>query len=94
MAESDFRKMLRGAVLEDATFLRLTMSGRRQGSDLQWHKAVVRPVLIQGQPRMQFSWFDGRDPDLVREYRELRDFWQVTPTLEGLLGSTFGQHVD
>ena len=78
MAESDFRKMLRAAVLEDATFLRLTMSGRRQGSDLQWHKAVVRPVLIQGQPRMQFSWFDGRkditencaDSDLEQKLEE------------------------
>ena len=60
MAESDYRDMLRASVLESATFLRLTMSGKRQGRDLQWHKAVIRPVLVQGQPRMQFSWFDGR----------------------------------
>ncbi len=60
MTESDYRDMLRASVLESATFLRLTMSGKRKGSDLQWQKAVVRPVLVQGQPRMQFSWFDGR----------------------------------
>jgi hypothetical protein len=29
------------------------------------------------------------DPQFVREYKELKDFWKVTPYLEQLLGEDF-----
>ena len=68
----DHKAVVRSAVLEDDTFLRLTLSRKapkaidgeegarppRTGPSA-WHKVTVRPVLIKGHRRMQFAYFDA-----------------------------------
>jgi len=33
------------------------------------------------------------DPKFVQEYKDLKDFWKVTPYLEQLLGEDFTQYI-
>jgi len=63
----DYRARVRAAVLDEPTFLRLTVSGRLRGAEVPWVKAVVRPVLLRGRRRMQFSYFDGRK-DITKNF--------------------------
>lgn len=56
----DYKALVKGAVLDEETFLRLTLSGRRREGSTPWAKISVRPVLIRGRRAMQFSYFDGR----------------------------------
>jgi SAM-dependent methyltransferase len=58
--DGDYRTAVTAAVLDEETFLRLTASGKMRGEQTPWLKVVVRPVLVQGRRRMQFSYFDGK----------------------------------
>lgn len=58
--DEDYRNVVRSAVLDAPHFLRLTLSSRARGADLPWVKLVVRPVMVRGRRRMQFSYFDGK----------------------------------
>jgi len=65
--DEDYRAVVRSAVLDEATLLRLTMSGKVRGQTCPWVKVVVRPVLVRGRRRMQFSYFDGKK-DITRNF--------------------------
>jgi hypothetical protein len=84
--QHDHHARVRAAVLDEATFLRLTVSGRLQGAEVPWIKAVVRPVLVRGQRRMQFSYFDGRK-DITKNFAGD----DVAARLDELLALPFSQ---
>ncbi len=56
----DYRAALRGAVLCEETFLKLTVSGTVRGEDVPWVRVVVRPVRVKGHRQTQFSYFDKK----------------------------------
>jgi SAM-dependent methyltransferase len=47
-------------VLDEETFLRLTLAGPVRGQASPWRKVVVRPVLVRNRRQLQFSYFDAR----------------------------------
>jgi hypothetical protein len=68
-ADSEERQkdLVRDAVLNEETFLRLTATGKQRGEKLPWMKVVVRPVEVRGRRRVQFSYFDGKK-DITKNY--------------------------
>ena len=66
-ADKDHLSTARNAVLDEQTFLRLTASGKLRGAGARWIKVVVRPVLVQGRRRLQFSYFD-RKKDTTKNF--------------------------
>jgi len=48
------------AVLDEDTFLGLTLSGNRDQGSVPWIRIRLRPVMIRGHRQIQFSYFDGR----------------------------------
>jgi len=67
VAESDYKQLIRECVLRDGDFIKATFSGRDRS--VAWIKVVVRPVLVQGKKRMQFSYFDTKK-DITKNYRD------------------------
>jgi len=63
----DYGAAVRAAVLDTETFLRLTASGKARGADVPWVKVVVRPVVVRGTRRMQFSYFDDKK-DITKNF--------------------------
>ena len=63
----DYRAAVVEGVLDEEKFLRLTASGRQRGASLPWVKVVVRPVLVRGRRRVQFSYFDEKK-DTTKNY--------------------------
>ena len=61
------RSAVRDAVLDEETFVRLTATGRIRGERPPWIKVVVRPVVVRGRWRVQFSYFDGKK-DITKNY--------------------------
>src|SRR3954447_24694365 len=59
-ATDDYRATLRRAVLDETTFVRLTMQGKVRGPSVPWNKIVVRPVLVRQQRHLQISYFDTK----------------------------------
>jgi len=60
MADEDYRAAVKGAVLEEETFLRLTLSKKLRDDGLPWVRISIRPVLVRGRREMQFSYFDPK----------------------------------
>jgi SAM-dependent methyltransferase len=60
MSEQDYKAVVKRAAADEKGFVRLTLSGRLRGDDTPWIKVTVRPVLIRGERRMQFSYFDAK----------------------------------
>jgi SAM-dependent methyltransferase len=56
-------------VLDEDTFLRMTLKGSLRGQDVPWRRVVVRPVLIQNTRHLQFSYFDAKQ-DITKNYRD------------------------
>lgn len=57
-----YRALVKGAVMDDQTFLRLTLSKKLREDGTPWEKITVRPVRIRGRMGLQFSYFDpGKD---------------------------------
>lgn len=65
--DTDYKPLIRAAVLDDAAFVRLTMTGALRDTESPWLKVVVRPVLIRGQRHLQFSYFDSKK-DVTKNY--------------------------
>jgi len=65
--DRDCRAAVRDAVLDEETFVRLTATGRVRGERPPWVKVVVRPVLVRGRRRVQFSYFDAKK-DITKNY--------------------------
>lgn len=68
MTTNDYQSMLRNAVLDEKTFVQLTLQGRVRGPAVPWRKIVVRPVLVKNKRHLQFSWFDAKQ-DVTKNYR-------------------------
>ena len=66
-ADKDHFSIVRDAALDEQTFLRLTASGKLRRAGALWIKVVVRPVLVQGRRRLQFSYFD-RKQDTTKNF--------------------------
>jgi SAM-dependent methyltransferase len=64
--DTDHISLIRSAVLDEDSFLRLTMTAAR-GAESPWVKVTVRPVRVRGQRRLQFSYFDSRK-DITKNY--------------------------
>ena len=58
--DEDYQNLVRAAVLDARHFLRLTLSNRAPGAESPWVKVVIRPVVVRGRRKMQFSYFDGK----------------------------------
>lgn len=56
----DYKEIVKDAVLNEDTFLRLTLSNKLHDDGTPWVKITVRPVLIKGKRKMQFSYFDPK----------------------------------
>jgi len=65
---SDYRESIKKLVLDEETFLRMTLKGQLRGHEIQWHRVVVRPVLIKQARHLQFSYFDARQ-DITKNYQ-------------------------
>jgi hypothetical protein len=61
------KDLVREAVLNEETFLRLTATGKQRGEHLPWARVVARPVEVRGRRRTQFSYFDGKK-DITKNY--------------------------
>jgi SAM-dependent methyltransferase len=80
----EYIKLIRERILARETFVRATFSGEQKGTSLQWVKVVVRPVEIQGEVNLQFSYFDEKK-DTTRNY----PFKQAAPKVNELLALPF-----
>src|SRR5215212_2290336 len=56
----DYKALVTEKVLDDATFVRLTMKGVVRGAPVPWQKIVIRPVEARGKRQLQFSYFDAK----------------------------------
>jgi hypothetical protein len=65
--DRDCRAAVRDAVLDEKAFVRLTATGRIRGERSLWVRIVVRPVLVRGRRRVQFSYFDATK-DITKNY--------------------------
>jgi SAM-dependent methyltransferase len=64
----DYKEIIKHAVLDEQTFVKLTMKGLVRGPAVPWQKIVVRPVLVRGKRHLQISYFDARQ-DISKNYR-------------------------
>src|ERR1700730_9100154 len=65
----DYRETLKQLVLDEDTFLRMTLKGAVRGQEVPWRRVVVRPVLIKNARHLQFSYFDAKQ-DFTKNYRD------------------------
>lgn len=56
----DYKAVVKSAVLDEETFIRLTLSKKLREDATPWTKIRLRPLLIKGRREMQFSYFDAR----------------------------------
>ena len=64
---SDYRDLLKSAILDQENLVRATFSGSLPGQDAPWTKVVIRPVLLKNERHLQFSYFDSRK-DISKNY--------------------------
>lgn len=64
--ERDYKHLVRKKILGDG-FIRATFSGEQKSASLKWKKAIVRPVEVRGEIRLQFSYFDEKK-DITKNY--------------------------
>lgn len=68
MPES-YRETMKESVLDEATFVRLTLKGKQPKQEVPYRRIVVRPVLIKGERHLQFSYFTEKQ-DVTKNYRD------------------------
>src|SRR3712207_6326486 len=65
---AEYWELVKERVLDEQTFVKLTMKGKVHGQDVPWRQITVRPVLIKNHRRLQFSYFDARR-DITKNYQ-------------------------
>jgi hypothetical protein len=65
---SDYKESIKQLVLDEETFLRMTLKGKIRGQEIPWRRVVVRPVLLKQARRLQFSYFDAKQ-DITKNYQ-------------------------
>src|SRR5215211_7758561 len=63
----NYKALVTEKVLDEETFVRLTMKGIVRGAVVPWQKIVIRPVEARGKRQLQFSYFDSRQ-DTSKNY--------------------------
>lgn len=65
----DYKEQIELLVLNEQTFVRLTMKGQIRDQLLPWRQVIVRPVQIKNERYLQFSYFTQKQ-DITRNYRD------------------------
>jgi SAM-dependent methyltransferase len=63
----NYKALITAAVLDEESFVRLTLKGIVRGPAVQWQKIVVRPVEVRGRRMLQFAYFDAKQ-DTTKNY--------------------------
>lgn len=63
----DYKALLKTAVADEGSFIKLTFSKKARYDETPWVRVVVRPVIVKGKRRVQFSYFDSRQ-DITKNY--------------------------
>lgn len=59
--EQEYQTIVRAMVLDEATFVQLTLKGKiRLGVNSVWRQVTVRPVELKGEHHLQFSYLDAK----------------------------------
>ncbi len=64
----EYKEQIKRIVLDEQSFVRLTMKGPARQASMPWRQVVVRPVLIKNERYLQFSYFNQKQ-DITRNYR-------------------------
>ena len=64
----EYKEQVKRLVLDEQVFVRLTMKGRSQDTDIAWRQVIVRPVLIKNERYLQFSYFSQKQ-DITKNYQ-------------------------
>lgn len=64
---ADYKETIHEAVLDEASFVRATFSGRQRGQTNKWQRLELRPVMVKGKRHLQFSFFDATQ-NIVKNY--------------------------
>ena len=64
---TDYLATIRDAVLNENSFVNATFSGRQRGHTIDWQRLELRPVEVQGQRHLQFSFFNEKQ-NIVKNY--------------------------
>src|SRR6266566_4244734 len=65
---SNYKELIKKQVLDEGTFVRMTLKGQLREQELQWRRVIVRPVLIKQARHLQFSYFDEKQ-DITKNYQ-------------------------
>ena len=63
----NYKDLIKQAVLDEGTFVRLTLKGIVRGAAVPWRQITVRPVELRGRRQLQFSYFDEKK-DISKNY--------------------------
>ena len=58
VAIPDYRPQIRDRILKDPDFTSAVFSGHGPGGSPPWVKVTIRPVLLKGEKKLQFQYFD------------------------------------
>src|SRR5712691_10654275 len=68
----EYKEQLKHMVLDEQTFVRLTMKGKLRGHghdhDVPWRQIIVRPIRIKNERHLQFSYFTEKQ-DITKNFR-------------------------
>ena len=56
----EYKTIIKEAVCQEETFLRLIANGQIRGESNPWIKAVIRPVELKKQRKFQFTYYDSK----------------------------------
>lgn len=76
----DYKALVKNAVLDERTFIGLTLSKKLHEDAAPWIRVRVRPVLIKGQRHVQFSYFDLKK-DITKNFAGQAVLEQLDQTL-------------
>src|SRR5690348_6894134 len=68
MMDVEYKEQVKRLVLDEQSFVRLTVKGLSQDADVLWRQVIVRPVLIKHERYLQFSYFSQKQ-DITKNYR-------------------------
>src|SRR5215213_11185542 len=63
----EYQQLIIQSVLDEDSFVRLTMKGIVRGPAAPWQKIMIRPVELRGRRQLQFSYFDAKQ-DVSKNY--------------------------
>ncbi len=86
MENVEYKPAVKAKVLDERTFLKLTLSKKLRDDGTPWMRITVRPVAVKDERGMQFSYFDGTR-DVTRNF--FGD--DIEKRLDEVLAMPFGQ---